>query len=374
MKILLVADSLAGEHGRPFYVKGLAAQLAAAGHTVSVYCEEAGDSGAPPGTAFLSPQEFMDALPGSGAVHLHLPVSPATALLAAGHPRLVIHPHDYGFCCPAGTLYLPGSSRLCHRQTGLLCYLWAIEEGCTSAAPGPFARRYMDARKLKSLAGLNRARWIASTPRMARALADSGIPEDRIHAAGTAVPAPPEVSEPPANGPVFFAGTVEEKSGIFDLLDIVLVNDVDLHVAGDGPDLEKFRLAVERADLGRKVHLLGDPGWSGRQAEYAKARFVVLPDRWDNSLPWAAAEAAASGRAIVGYQVEGAPAWCRHPETALLADRAYVHELSGAAKLMIAEPDRCRRMGEAARRLYDSELSWPVHLKRIMDVYGRLTA
>ncbi len=379
MNLLLITDSLLHDFGRADYVRGLAGALARSGHTVSVHAE-LGDARDLPGEVrIVDGASLSEAAARADAVHLHLPAGAGTLAAVANHRALIVHPHDYSFMCPSGSLYLKESGRLCHRSTGPLCYLWALEENCAPRNPSAFGHAYSRSRSPGALLKTD-CTWTVSSAAVQKQLESLKVPAGRIHLTGYAVTAPhftPEATpavQSPASPKVFFAGPLTEQQGIFDLLDVAIVNEVEITVAGEGPDAGKLREAVQHAGLNGRVVIRGNLTRAERAREYAAASLVVLPSRWAEPASWAGAEAAACGKAVVAYDTGSTGGWVKHQETALLAERCYVHELSGAARVLLSSPEKLRDMGAAARRHFEQNLTWDVHVKNVIAAYEAVIA
>ena len=90
--------------------------------------------------------------------------------------------------------------------------------------------------------------------------------------------------------------------------------------------------------------------------ELAGAKVVVIPLLAGSGTRFKLIEAWAAGRAVVSTHVgaEGLPA--RHGENLLLADDA--HSFAEAVWLLLTNPDLRRQMGQAGRRLFETEFTW----------------
>ena len=109
---------------------------------------------------------------------------------------------------------------------------------------------------------------------------------------------------PPADGPVLAVGRLVPEKG-FDLLVEAVARTGDvLELVGDGDQ----RDALERLarDVGADVRFLGPLPPDELPARYAAARLVAVPSRREG-FGMVAAEAAASGRAVVAADVGGLP-------------------------------------------------------------------
>ena len=121
--------------------------------------------------------------------------------------------------------------------------------------------------------------------------------------------------------------------------------DVMFIVAGDGelrPSLEERAMKL----LGNRIKFLG---WvSNLAALYSALDIVVLTSRHEGT-PTALVEAAASARPVVATRVGGVPEIVRDGLTGLLVRPGSPRYIADAVLSLLADPDRGRKMGVAAR-------------------------
>src|SRR5439155_274446 len=107
--------------------------------------------------------------------------------------------------------------------------------------------------------------------------------------------------------------------------------EVDLLIAGDGPERRRLEALRERLGLGARVHLLGAVDRATVASLYRGARLVACPSRWEG-LPLVCLEAMASGRAVVASRVDGIPDAVGDGETGLLVPPEDPVALAAAAR------------------------------------------
>jgi len=103
-------------------------------------------------------------------------------------------------------------------------------------------------------------------------------------------------------------------------------------------------------------------------AVLAQARIVVLPS-YREGLPKVLLEAAASGRPMIATDVPGCREVVEHGVTGLLVPARDTGSLAEAMISLLADDERCRRMGRAARRRAEQEFSVEVVVACTLDVY-----
>jgi glycosyltransferase involved in cell wall biosynthesis len=134
-----------------------------------------------------------------------------------------------------------------------------------------------------------------------------------------------------------------------------------LLVAGDGSS--RAALEARARPLGERVRFLGycaDP----RDA-LAQGHVAVSSSR-DEPLGLSVLEAQATGRPVVAFAGGGIPEVVRDGETGWLVRDRSPHALAARMREAMADPDRARAFGEAARRWVDAEH----RIERMCSGYG----
>ena len=85
-----------------------------------------------------------------------------------------------------------------------------------------------------------------------------------------------------------------------------------------------------------------------------------------------AIEAMASGTPVVASRIGGLAEVVVDGETGFLVEPGDTAELGGRLEELLADPERARRMGEAARRLVLERYTWDACARRCVDAYRQL--
>jgi glycosyltransferase involved in cell wall biosynthesis len=169
-----------------------------------------------------------------------------------------------------------------------------------------------------------------------------------------------------------YLGALEPKKGVLDLLEAVGRCDVPervLVLAGDGslsPRLERdaaglpFRLATP----GR----IEDTG-----AFLAALDLFVLPSHQE-AMPLALLEAMSVGLPVIASRVGGIPEAVQDGVSGLLVEPSDVSRLAHALERLARDPDRARRLGEGARRIAGEKYGVDRMVRRVQDLYRKVTA
>lgn len=128
-----------------------------------------------------------------------------------------------------------------------------------------------------------------------------------------------------------------------------------LVVAGDGPARAEIVPMLESAAPGR-TRFLGECGAHAMPAVYAAGDLCIWP-AVNEAYGMAMLEAQASGLPVVSCAVRGVPDVVCDGVTGLLAAPGDVQALAGCARLLLLDPPRRLRMGQAAARFVHRERS-----------------
>jgi len=101
------------------------------------------------------------------------------------------------------------------------------------------------------------------------------------------------------------------------------------------------------------------------------ADIAVLPSRYREGIPRSLLEAAASGCAMVAYDVPGCRDLIEHNVTGLLADPDKANSLADSISFLVANPIVRRQLGQAARDLVVQKFSDDKILHTFLEVYDQ---
>jgi glycogen(starch) synthase len=145
-----------------------------------------------------------------------------------------------------------------------------------------------------------------------------------------------------------------------------------LLVAGDGP--ERQSLTRQAAELG-VTHAVEFTGWVApeRVPELLnRATVVAMPSRRE-AMPLVAIQAAQMERPVVATRTGGLGEVIVHDRTGLLVAPEDPEALCGAVGELLEQPERARRLGQAARPRVREVFGWERHLDAYDALYRRVT-
>ena len=146
-------------------------------------------------------------------------------------------------------------------------------------------------------------------------------------------------------------------------------------IVGGGDDLPRLEAKARELGIAASVRFAGPVSPEELAVCYHRCCVFAMPARTelDARAPRGEGfgivylEAMAHGKPVVGPRV-GAPAeFIRDGEHGLLVDPASASEVADALIELLGDPERARRMGEAARRFVTSEFSFESFCKRLQE-------
>jgi starch synthase len=106
------------------------------------------------------------------------------------------------------------------------------------------------------------------------------------------------------------------------------------------------------------------------KAALAGCELFVLPSQWE-AFGIVLLEAAMCGKTSVATAIGGIPEVIDSGRTGLLVPYGDPAALATAVRTILQDPDKAKRMGEAARKAALEKYTWPKVVDRILEAYGR---
>jgi glycosyltransferase involved in cell wall biosynthesis len=307
-------------------------------------------------------------------VHLHniyhqLSPSILRPLAARGIPA-VITLHDYKLACPTHNF-------LCN---GVVCeaclgghFTQAVRRRCqggsvTASAAAAFELGLHTLTRAYKPVGV----FICPSQFMLTKMTEAGVFPDRLRRLSHFMDASQiPVRTEPGRG-VFYAGRLSHEKGVDVLVRAAahLRDDVEVHLAGDGPELDSLRALAEHCAPGR-IHFHGRVPRERVHEFMRDAAVVVLPSRCYENQPIAVLEAFAAGTPVVGARLGGVPELVQPGRTGDLAPADDPEGFARAIQTLIDDPDTATALGKQAREFVEREFSPAVHLARLEDLYAQ---
>ncbi len=145
--------------------------------------------------------------------------------------------------------------------------------------------------------------------------------------------------------------------------------EIQLRIAGDGPDRESISKLVKSLSCRDRIHLLGSIEHSAVQEEMRSADIFALVG-WAEPFGVVFLEAMASGCAVVVSADAGVAEILEHGETAMLTKPRDLDSVVAALRLLCQSGDMRRRLAEAGHQFYTESCQWQhraLEYKRLLE-------
>ncbi len=274
--------------------------------------------------------------------------------------------HNYRLLCPKATMFRGRHPcELCLNASPYHAVLYGCYRGSRLQSIIP-AR----------MVALNRRRrtW---TTKVTRFITLTGFARDKFTEAGfpaDRVDIKPNFAEPqtkPANTGTkregaLFVGRLSEEKGVGPLLEAWREQDVPLRIIGNGPMAD-----VIRAFDNPQIAAVGRKPPAEVHHEMTRARFLVVPSLAYEGFPIVLAEAFANGLPAIVSRHGSMAEIVEDRVTGLHVAPNDPADLAAKVRWASENPGEMRRMGVAARRVYQKKYTAEVNYKQLMEIYQR---
>ena len=133
---------------------------------------------------------------------------------------------------------------------------------------------------------------------------------------------------------------------------------VDLLIAGGGPDTKALRERITASGLSNRVELIGVKSRDELRSLYKMALLFAMPSRSEEAQGLVFLEAMAAGKPVVGTAIGGVAEIVKHGETGLLVCEDNVAGLAAALRDLLRAPETRREMGRRGQALVRANFTW----------------
>lgn len=298
----------------------------------------------------------------------HITTSIISPLRRRGVP-IVWTLHDYGLICPNST-FLSGDE-ICERCLPARFFEAAVRR-CKKGSLGASLVAMLSAYYERLMRVPSRVdRFVTPSRFLGGKLVEAGFDRARIRW----IPNFVELEDRVAGGEgdyFLYFGRLSHEKGV-DLL-IRAVKGIGagrLLIVGTGP-VEGELEELASGSAGIRIEFTGYRTGPELEKLLAGAKFVVLPSRWYENLPFSIMEAMAAAKPVVAARIGGIPEMVEDGVNGLLFPPGDVDSLGGCLRRLLEDDSMRREMGrrgrEKAERIYNRDL----HYRKVMEVYGEV--
>jgi glycosyltransferase involved in cell wall biosynthesis len=278
--------------------------------------------------------------------------------------KVVLTLHDYKVVCPVYTRLQNGKSCSDCLQGD---FFNVVRHRC---ADGSFAKSillYIEAITQRLMGSYDVVDMVIVPSRfMAESVTQWRFPKDKINLLYNGVDCQGEGFPIKDDGYILFLGRLSQEKGLMTLGSAQVGTDIRVVVAGTGP-LEGL---IREKFPG--LELVGHQDGENLKKLIRQAAAIVVPSEWYENCPMSILEGMSFGKPIIASRIGGIPELISDGETGLLFEPGNTKQLRSAMKWILADKDRLRSFGNAARQRLESQFSLEMHNNRLMDIYKSL--
>ena len=167
-----------------------------------------------------------------------------------------------------------------------------------------------------------------------------------------------------------YVGRLSSEKGVDVLIRAAAAaKDIPVHIVGTGPEEARLKVLVETVGA-TNVVFKGFLEGEALRAEYAGARFVVVPSVWYEVFGMIVLEAYAAGKPVIASQIGGLSEVVKDGETGLYATAGDAESLVNQMQMLWSDPATAKEMGRTGRAWIEKDFTPEEHYRRLMDAYA----
>ena len=180
---------------------------------------------------------------------------------------------------------------------------------------------------------------------------------------------------PDSNPTIFYVGVLNKRKGVDDLIRAIPlvkneIQDIQLHIAGTGPDMEKLKKLMKNLHVEENIKFLGFITDEEKFSYLKSSDVFVLATYWE-SFPFVLLEAMACGRPIVTTDVAGNPFAVIDGVYGFLVKPGDWRQISEKLIYLFKNKAILKKMGEESKKralLFD----WNIVAQQTRDIYLKI--
>lgn len=150
-------------------------------------------------------------------------------------------------------------------------------------------------------------------------------------------------------------------------------SEVDLLIAGEGPDHARIDGLIKALDISHRVQLLGNRNRNQLRELYRGALMFALPSRPGECMPVVYFEAFGAAIPVVATNTGGAREVIEDQVNGYIVEEEDVNAFAQAMAKLLGDRAACKRMGELGRELVMAKYTWRACAGRYLKVFDRVT-
>lgn len=303
-------------------------------------------------------------------VHVHnsFPLASPAVYWAADRAGLPVIKtlHNFRLMCPQAMLLRDG--KVCEDCLGTVPWR-AIQHRCyrDSAAASAVCASMLVTHRALGTWRQRITRYIALNQFCRNKFIEGGLPAERIVIKPNFVASVPPQADAARDG-LLFVGRISAEKGIDTLARAArLMPEARIRVIGGGPAEGELR-GIDN------IELLGPKSGAEVMAWMARSVALLLPSVWYENFPRTLVESFAQGLPVIASRIGALGELIEPGRTGLLFEVGNPEDLARAGRQALADLPAMRRMGEAARQVYEDHYTPAANYEILTRIYDEAIA
>ncbi len=175
------------------------------------------------------------------------------------------------------------------------------------------------------------------------------------------------------DGYALYLGRLSREKGILNLIEAFSKTQKGiLHIAGNGPELDKIKTIIKAKNIENRVKLLGFLNKEEVKEEVRRAKFIVVPSIWYENCPYSVIEAQSIGKAIIGADIGGIPELVKDNENGLIYRYDDIDALADKMNKLYDDEKIVEKYAKDAKSKAKVEYSPECYYEKIINIYTQL--
>lgn len=293
--------------------------------------------------------------------------------------------HDPRLICPGQGKFLRFSTQVCNKPFGVQCVYYAYKEGCCNRHPKRLLKGLKNAHFEGTIGQRNYAGILVMSEYMRSEAIRAGIPKDKLFLNPYFTPiveaSPIKDFQTGSVRKILFVGRLSISKGVSFLIDSFCelihngVENVELHIVGDGVDSDQVIKSIEKLEMNikDKIYLYG---WQSHEAVLrliSGADIIAFPSVYPEAFGIVGIEAMMRKKPVVAFDVGGVSTWLRHNKTGFLVTTKDISDFASKIKILIEDQQLYQRFSNESRNIAISEFAPEVHLRKLLSLYNNVS-
>ncbi|MDD3887269.1 MAG: glycosyltransferase family 4 protein [Patescibacteria group bacterium] len=171
---------------------------------------------------------------------------------------------------------------------------------------------------------------------------------------------------------VLYFGRLIKEKGIKTLISAMKkVNNLELHIAGSGPDEQEFKDLVKKENL-NNIKFLGFLDQEKLKQEIRNSLFVIHPSEVYETFGLSILENYALAKTVIASNLGALPEIVKDKQTGLLFKAGDSDDLTDKINYLANNQNLVIKMGDNAKKIVEQKYSSEVHYQQLIKIYEEL--